>query len=331
MKLLLSDLAARDHGEAIAALSRRHGKPLELLTQSTCEQSPALAEGIDIGWYSRDIFMGGEPGRMSVATRQFFQHFDQARQPRWLQVMSAGTDMPLYQPSIKRGVMLTTASGVAAQPIAHTVIAALMGLSRGFPAWIDAQSRNEWRRTPDEQAPRDLPGQHAVIVGLGPIGLEVARLLRALGLRLTGIRRKAQDCPAVDLTLPYEAIDQVLSDCDWLILCCPLSGQTRGLISAQRLGRLPAHAHLLNVGRGPLLDEPALIAALQDRRLAGAYLDVFAREPLEGDSALWQLPNVWLSPHNSAASTGNRARDAGMFLDNLDRFLAGTALRNMAL
>lgn len=238
--------------------------------------------------------------------------------------------MPLYQPSIRRGVMLTTASGVAAQPIAHTVIAALMGLSRGFPRWLEAQSQGLWRRTRDEEAPRDLPGQHAVIVGLGPIGLEVARLLRALGLRLSGVRRQAQECPAVDRTLTYEALDSVLPDCDWLILCCPLSEQTRGLLSAPRLALLPPHAFLLNVGRGPLVDESALITALQHKRLAGAYLDVFEREPLASDSPLWQLPSVWLSPHNSAASDGNQARDAAMFLDNLDRFLAGTPLRNPA-
>ena len=120
---------------------------------------------------------------MSPASHSFFKSFDLARQPRWLHVMSAGADIPLYKPSLQRAIPLTTSSGVTSIPIAHTVVAALMGLSRGFPRWLDAQSQKLWRRTTDHDAPRDLPGQHAVIVGLGPIGLEVARLLRATGHR----------------------------------------------------------------------------------------------------------------------------------------------------
>ena len=329
MKLLLSDHAATTRGAEIAAIAARHSMVVDLLTISACEMDPALAAGIDIGWYSRDIFIGGEAGRMSPSSHSFFSSFDRALQPRWLQVMSAGADLPLYKTSLQRKVMMTTASGVTAIPIATTVVAGLMGLSRGFPRWLDAQAKKQWRRTADHDAPRDLMGQHAVIVGLGPIGIEVARLLRALGLRTTGVRQRAEDCTAVDRTLRYQEIDQALGDCDWLIACCPLSKETQGLINTRRLAMLPGGAHLINVGRGPVVEETALIASLQSGHLAGAYLDVFAREPLDPASPLWEMPKVWISPHNSAASTGNAQRDAELFLDNLDRFLGAGKLRNL--
>ena len=133
----------------------------------------------------------------------------------------------------------------------------------------------------------------------------------------------------MDRTLRYEEIDQALGDCDWLIGCCPLTPVTQGLLNVQRLAMLPKGAHFINIGRGPVVDEPALIEALQSGHLAGAYLDVFAREPLDPASPLWEMPGVWLSPHNSAASTGNAQRDATLFLENLDRFLSGQELHNV--
>jgi phosphoglycerate dehydrogenase-like enzyme len=149
-------------------------------------------------------------------------------------------------------------------------------------------------------------------------------------MRTIGVRQQAVPCDEVDQTLTYAEIDTALPQCDWLVLACPLSDLTRGLLDARRIGLLPAHARVANVGRGPVIDEAALADALARHTIAGAYLDVFATEPLPADSPLWSLRNVWISPHNAAASLGNPLRDRQLFLDNLGHWLAGERLINLS-
>jgi D-2-hydroxyacid dehydrogenase (NADP+) len=319
----LSDEMSRTHGAALQAMAAAAGVTLALLDLDSAEAEPAALAGVDCAWYSAELFSGGPPP--SPATRRFFSLVDQAPKLRWLHVMSAGTDLGVYSPSLDRGVTLSTSSGNAAGPIAQSVIAALLAHARGFPHWLEAQRERCWAPRFATEAPRDLAGQHAVVVGLGPIGLEIARLLRVLGLRITGVRRRPHVLAEVDRTAVYADLPGLLADCDWLLLCCPLSSETRGLVSAAALARLPPRARLINVGRGAVVDEAALIAALQSGRLAGAYLDVFEHEPLSPASPLWSLPNVWLSPHNAAASAGNRARDAARFKRCLLAYLTGGA------
>lgn len=326
--LLLSDEMHRSHGAALQALAAEAGAALTLLDLSTAQARPAALQAVDCAWFSADLFPGGPPP--SPATRQFFALADQAAQLRWLHVMSAGTDMAVYRPSQARGVRLSTSSGNAAVPMAQTMVAALLAHARGFPHWLQAQRERRWAPRSGAEAPRDLAGQHAVIVGMGPIGLETARLLRVLGLRVTGVRRQPLPLAEVDRTAVYAELPTLLADCDWLLLCCPLSAETRGLVGAATLAQLPPHARLINVGRGAVLDEAALTAALQAGRLAGAYLDVFEHEPLPAGSPLWALPNVWLSPHNAASSAGNRARDVARFKRCLQAWLRGGEPENTA-
>ena len=328
--LLVSDameqaLAARFDAIAADCGTTLHRLPL---SQLEADDGRARLASVTAAWFSRDQFTGVHSSRPGASLQRFFAAVDAAPNLEWLHVMSAGTDIPLYRPSIERGVVLTTASGTTAVPIAQTVVAALLAHARGFPRWLDSQARRAWEQRLGPEAPADLAGQTALIVGLGPIGLETARLLRAFGLRTVGVRRSASPSPGVDVTITYDGIDAWLPACDWLILCCPLSSLTRGLIGARRLAMLPRHARLINVGRGRLVEQDALVDALRERRIAGAYLDVFDTEPLPADSPLWALPDVWISPHNAATSQGNAARDVELFLANLRRWLGGLPLAN---
>jgi phosphoglycerate dehydrogenase-like enzyme len=206
----------------------------------------------------------------------------------------------------------------------------LLALARHWPMLLAAQRERRWHYLMASGQPRDLQGQTAVVVGWGPVGQEIGRLLQALGLKVVAVRRGA--APAGDgiLTVNQARLHEVLPQADWLLLACPLTAETQGMIGARELALLPPHCGLVNVARGEVVDEPALVAALREQRLAGAFLDVFAVEPLAADSPLWTLPNVIVTPHCAGFSDGNEARVARMFLDNLRRWVAGEALAQLA-
>ena len=166
-------------------------------------------------------------------------------------------------------------------------------------------------------------------MGWGPIGQRIGALLQALGLRVAVARQSAVLAHADIPTVQYKILHQLLPQADWLVLCCPLSAETRFLVNDAALARLPRGAHVVNVARGDVMDEDALIAALTSGALAGAYLDVFAHEPLPSNSPLWALPNVIVTPHCAGFSDGNEQRVARMFLENLSRWARGEPLAKL--
>ncbi|MDJ0868035.1 MAG: D-2-hydroxyacid dehydrogenase, partial [Myxococcota bacterium] len=210
-----------------------------------------------------------------------------------------------------------------AVPIAQTVILYLLALSRDLPAWLDAQARRSWE-------PRDvcdLQDRVLGVLGMGPIGQEVARLGAALRMRTVAVRRTpAGDEPCE--TWPWERLPELLGLADALVLALPLNDDTHHLIDADALARMRPGALLINVGRGSLVDEPALVAALRSGQLGGAGLDVFEVEPLPAESPLWGMPNVIVTPHSSGTNPGNQERVIELFLDNLGRYRRGEPLRN---
>lgn len=329
MAYLLTTRAFIAHyGERFAALCRTHARDLEPVTLPADAQTRldvrTLAK-IEVACFTGNF--DADP----AFTRRFLGSTLRASNLRWMHLPNAGIDHPVFGRLLEQGVRLTTSSGAAAEPIAHTAIAGLLALARGWPRWWAAQGRHEWAPHRD-QAPRDLRGQTMVIVGLGAIGNEIARLAQALGLHVIGVRHRPRTVhDHVDEMHPPATLRDLLPRADWLVLACPLTEDTRGLIDAGALAQLQTTAHVINVARGQIVDEPALIAALQGKRLAGAYLDVFASEPLPGDSQLWDLPNVLISPHDSAASTGNSARVSELFLRNLEHWLRGEPLENEVL
>ena len=322
--LLASARLLERFGEAISAAARAGGlelEPIALPADPEARLDPAECARIDAAFFSVDL--------MGAGARAFFAAALGAPKLRWLQTFNAGIDHPIFARFPERGVRVTTAAGAAAEPIAQTALAGLLLLARGFPHWLDAQRRSEWKPHPVTALPRDLRGQVLLVFGLGAIGAELARLARALGLYVIGVRRSpAQPGDPVDELHPPARLRELLPRADWLAIACALSDETRGVIDADALARLPRGAHVLNVARGGVVDEPALCESLRSGHLAGAYLDVFAVEPLPSESPLWTLPNVIVTPHNSAATRGSEARQVAIFLDNLTRFGRGEPLKN---
>ena len=325
MKVMVSRRIADDYRERIAAIFSRAGAALDLQVFSLDSPRP---RDPDVAFYSRDVWEGCDKARMNPETAAFFEIADASPKLAWLHVTSAGADLPMYRPSIERGVRVTTSSGANAEPISQTVLWAVLSFARPTLHWAAARARREWSPLVGADLPPDLAGQTAVIVGTGPIGKAIARLLKVVGVRTIGVRRSVEAAEPFDETTTYECIERVLPAAQWLVVACPLSETTRGLIGAKRLALLPREAKLINVARGEIVDEPALVAALRAGRLAGAYLDVFAAEPLEADSPLWDMRNVIVTPHNCSASAGNAPRGVEIFLRNLEAYLAGKPLEN---
>ena len=255
-----------------------------------------------------------------------------APQLRWVQATSAGIGQfvrRLRYAERMPNTVFTTASGVHAQPLAEFCVMALL-------MW----SRNYWQMQRDQQAQRwerfgatDLAGRTLGIVGVGNVGSEVARMATTLGMRVIGNKRTVAgvDPASLHLSALYgpEALAELLRQSEYLVLIAPHTDATEQLIGAAELALLPPGALLINIGRGALVDEPAMIAALQSGQLGGAALDVFATEPLPADSPLWSLPNVLVSPHSASTSDRENAHLTDLFCDNLRRFLAGEPLRNV--
>lgn len=327
VRLLLSREAADRLGARVGAIL--DGRPFEIVHLESAP-GPDGDFGVDIGLISVDVRGNSTNVVLAPTMRRFFEMAGKSRNLQWIHTNSAGADRPEYRPLQARNVTLTTSSGATAATIALSVTGAVIALAREFPAVMDAQRQRAWVPLRGSRTPRDLAGQTALVVGLGPVGREIARLLKAVGLRVIGVRRSDSPVDACDETISFDRLREALPRADWVILACPLSDLTRGLIDAEALAALPAGARLLNVSRGAVVDEEALVAALRSGQLAGAYLDVFTREPLAPDSPLWTLPNVIVSPHSSSYSHGYADRVGEIFLDNLARWRDGLPLRNVA-
>ena len=321
MKLLLSTFALRTWGERIKAAGD--------LAFVTAEQ--ALAAGAcdaDIAFMTREVTGKSSSNNPTPELAGFDKVVRATPTLKWLQIHPAGAERPIYRELRARGVKVTTASGATAVTVSHSVLGALIAINRRFPLLADAQRRHAWEPRLGERSPRDLKGQCAVIVGMGPIGRNIARLLKALEMRTIGVRRSAEPVPECDRTIAYGDLPRVLPQADCLILCCPASAVTRGIANAAVFDALPKGSLFINVSRGEIAVEKDVIAALQSGHIAGAYLDVFEREPLDPASPLWDMPNVLISPHTASHSLGQNEAIFEIFLDNLARFRAGRKLRN---
>jgi D-2-hydroxyacid dehydrogenase (NADP+) len=327
MRILISDVGAARHGTHI-----RDAVPEAELVPVASEGALPDAAGVEIAFVTRDLFVGGTRHKLNPRFVRFTDFLKTAPALRWVQTFSAGTDMAVYQAMLARGLTLTNSTGASAPAVAQTAVTGLLALARQLPRIAEAQRRHAWEPLYAEPEPRDVESQTALVIGTGPIGQEIGRLCRAFGLRTLGIRRDAAagPPPGFDAVAGFATLPDLLPRTDWLILACPLTETTRGLIDARALALLPPGRHLINVSRGGVVVEEALLAALRSGHLAGAFLDVFTMEPLPAESPFWGLPNVIVSPHSAAASDGLPERVAAIFCDNLRRFRSGEALRNVA-
>lgn len=290
----------------------------------------APGEDADVAFVTRDVTGLSTKHTVLPDTRVFYDGLLSAASLRWVHIHSAGADRPVFVELMQRGVALTTSSGANSRIVVQTAIAGILALARRFPRLFAAQREARWAPLMGDALPRDLTGQTAVVVGWGPIAQGIAAFLRMLDMRVLVVRSSDAAADGAGTTVAFEQIAQVLPQADWLVLACPLTARTHQLIDARALSLMPAGAHLVNVARGEVVDEAALIDALSSHRLAGAFLDVFAHEPLPADSPLWRLQNVIVTPHSAGHSDGNGARVLDIFLDNLARWQRGDALRHRA-
>ncbi len=321
MKLLLSAHALETWGARIPA----DGLSFVMAEDALAAEGPCDA---DIAFMTREV-TGKSSSQTPTAELQGFDAVVR-KSPglKWLQIHPAGAERPIYRELRGRGVKVTTASGATAGTVAPSVLGALIAVNRRFPLLADAQRRHAWEPRLGERSPRDLKGQRAVIVGMGPIGRNIAGLLQMLGMSSIGVRRTAAPLVPFEEVICYERLPEVLPRADWLILCCPASPLTRGLANAAVFAAMPKGSHFINVSRGEIAVQADVVAALASGHLAGAYLDVFEKEPLDPASPLWDMPNVLISPHTASHSLGQNEAIFDIFLDNLARVRRGEALRN---
>jgi D-2-hydroxyacid dehydrogenase (NADP+) len=329
--LLISQKVVAEFGPRLQDVLHTAPRPLQLLPFRPGQPftDEAIAR-IEVAYYSRDIWEGTEKSALSPAAQAFWHIIDCAQHLKWMAVYSAGMDQQRYVDALQRGVRLTSSAGAQAEAVGLACVTGVLALARGVPHWLAAQQRREWSPLRGKDVPPDLPGQTAVIVGMGYIGTVIARVLHAAGMQTVGVRRHVAPAQHFDRVIAPAALDSVLPACDWLVIACPLAPDTRNLIDARRLALMKASAGVANIARGEIIDEAALVQALREKRLRHAYLDVFHTEPLPPDSPLWELPNVLISPHNAGASTGTYARGVEIFLRNLGAYLNGKPLVNEA-
>ena len=310
--LLVSDNVWSRHADAIRAISPE-------ITPVVYEGNEVLPDEvistINTVFYSSDLW----PDR----SRGFALSILKATSVKWMHTFSAGVDSPFFVQLMERGVRLTNSSGATASPIAQTTVLYMLALSRNVRAWFQHQEKHEWAR----QEFAELDGARLAVLGMGPIGIEIARLGVALNMSVEAIRRTptgSEPCP----TFSFDQLPRVLAHADWVAVALPLTDDTRQIFDTKTFAIMKPGAHFINVGRGELVDEDALIAALQSGHLAGAALDVFATEPLPADSPLWNMDNVIITPHSSSASAQSGLRSEDIFVKNLARYVAGEPLLN---
>ncbi len=324
-KLLLSRHARETWGDRILASATAGSLSFITAEEAGIGEHPCDA---NIAFMTREVTGASRKGNPSAELRNFFACVRRAPKLEWLQIHPAGAELPIYKELRERGVKVTTASGATAVTVAHSALGGLIAINRRFPLLADAQRRHAWEPRLGPLSPRDFRGQTAVIIGLGPIGRTLAALLKMVGLRVIGVRRTDAPVEPCDRTIAYASLHQVLPEADVLILACPSSPLTRGIANAGMFAAMPAGGLLVNVSRGEVAIEADVIAALQSGQLAGAFLDVFEREPLDPASPLWDLPNVLVTPHTASHSQGQNEAILEIFLDNLARWREGRALRN---
>jgi phosphoglycerate dehydrogenase-like enzyme len=244
---------------------------------------------------------------------------------RWVHTGSAGVDHILTPAFLRSGAVLTNSAGVHAPSIAEWVALAILAMQKGLGGILANQGRRAWEKV--ERA--ELAGTHAVILGAGRIASEVSRRLRPFSIAVTAVSRSGKPDPRFDTVVSAEKMRDVLAGADWLVVALPLTPATRSLINGEILSILPPRCRLINVARGEIVDQTALLAALKNGSLAGAALDVFEEEPLPEDSPFWTMENVIVLPHTTWRSPEVRARQLSLFEDNLGRFVRGEPLLNV--
>jgi phosphoglycerate dehydrogenase-like enzyme len=270
-----------------------------------------------------DVFIG-----WSLRPEQFVA----ARKLRWIHSPAAAVHQLMYPELVQSNVVITNSTGIHGPVVAEHAIALLLGLAKRLPQAMQYQAKHEWSQDQlwhGSPRPREVADSTVLVIGMGGIGREFTRRAKALGMRVLAVRENpVKGVDGADAVYGSSQLDEILAQADYVLLCTPVTPATTGIMNASRLSKMKADAYLINVARGPLIDEGALLDALQHRRIAGAALDVFNQEPLPADSPFWSLDNILITPHTAAVTERLWERHYRLIVDNMNRFMAGLPLLN---
>lgn len=258
------------------------------------------------------------------------EQFASAKKLKWIHSSAAAVHQLMFPELVASDVMVTNARAVHAPVVAEHALALIFALAKRLSQCRDYQAQKVWAQQlllDQRPTPRELDGATVCLIGLGSIGREFVRRARALGMKIMAIREHPERGPdSADAVYSRAQLSQCLPQADFVVLAAPLTPETRHIIDARALAALRPDSYLINVSRGPLIDDDALVAALRSGRIAGAALDVFAEEPLPPASPYWTLPNVLITPHTAAVTEKLWARHFSLISENLKRFFAGQPL-----
>jgi len=256
-----------------------------------------------------------------------------AKKLKWIHSTAAGVMQLMYPELRDSGITVTNPSGIFSMPMAEHTLGMMLALARNFPDAVRGQDRGKWAQQEIWNKPQhltELNGKVLLIVGYGSIGREVAKRAKAFDMRVWGVTRSGNGERAhVEKIFAATQLHEALADADYVLICAPETKETKQLIGAEEIARMKRGARLINVGRGSLLDEEALIRALESGALGGAALDVTQTEPLPLESPLWKAPNLFITPHTSGVSDRLWDRHTAILLDLLERWFAGRELFNL--
>jgi phosphoglycerate dehydrogenase-like enzyme len=240
---------------------------------------------------------------------------------RWIQTWSAGVDSLPLKEMENKNVLVTSANGVHAYPISETIFAMMLGLTRKIHAYVRNQGEKEWHHS---GLNLEIHGKTIGIIGVGAIGKETAKIAKAFGMNVLGVRHSGKEARNVDEMFKTEQLHDILPRCDYVVITVPLTEETREMFGEREFQLMKDSAFLINIGRGETIKEQELIDALKSKNIAGAGLDVFAKEPLEKDSALWEMENVIITPHTAGSTEFYDSRVIDdIFIPNLKEYVAG--------
>ncbi len=253
------------------------------------------------------------------------------RAPRlkWIHIQGAGLDGHRSTGIFESEVIITSGRGTMATAMAEHTLALILMLAKKAPSWLANKQMKRWERFET----MDIQDRTVGIIGFGAVGKEIARLAGNVGMRILAmdklVMKREKNVLGVDEVFPITGLHEIISESDFLVIAAPLTAETEGMIGKRELQVMKPTAYLINVARGAILNQSDLIAAVKERSIAGAGLDVFETEPLPSDSELWDLPNVILSCHMAGSTSNSRNRDIDLFCENLRRYLAGSQLLNV--
>lgn len=270
-----------------------------------------------------DVFIG-----WSLRPDQFVS----AKKLRWIHSPAAAVHQLMFPELIASNVIVTNSSTVHGSVVAEHAIAVLLALAKRLPQAMHYQRDKKWAQTllwNESPRPREISDATVVVVGAGGIGSAFIRHARAFGMHVIAVRENVSKGKGeADEVIPLSSLDRVLPRADYVLLCAPVTPATTGMINESRLNKMKPDSYLINVSRGPLIDETALFHALQSRRIAGAALDVFVEEPLPAESPLWSLDNLLITPHTAAVTERLWDRHYDLIVENLRRLIVDQPLLN---